>query len=584
MTAINTTLCLDEMLLLGADHVDSLVDRDGRTYFNVFLTDPVEAVTDWPDFVDLPARYWEAAIMIEEATGRPGLSRDRVRQWLFGHFGADGLAYRPDGPISSHTPEMFDQSRLLYALVSVLMHDSSDEEVRLRMTNLIDALIGSSTFVEDYAFIEEIGLYFGGTLIRPMVQAGLICRNELWIDFAGKLARGLFHHSDLIGADGSFKGHVHGALSAIAGGLAYAIIKGDAALQDRAMAGFRYAVSISTDFGFVPELAQREDDMIACETCTLMDYLDVALLVARHIDESYWDLVEKAGRNHLWESQIRDASWLFGTVEASDEEHVIRQDLSRRMIGAFAGWSAPHSLLAYHEHHGCGWTRKDDLRPLYMEKIRAVQNCCAGGGIRAVFQVWSNIVTRDGDTVNINLALDRSTRGVDVTSFLPFQGCVIIRVKEDLTIRWRHPSHVAPSTITATASLSMQSLPWAKEGAFLNFGLLKAGTEITLNFPVPERTESVVIGNESGQKYHFEVRWAGDTVISIIPHAGNATTGYTRVMGRAMPTSYGNKGIGPIYQRVPWLEDFRLISPYPVATEKECRIDWYSLRLPDHLS
>jgi len=42
------TFNFEESLLLGASHLESLVDTKGRTYFDVFKTDPAEAVTDWP--------------------------------------------------------------------------------------------------------------------------------------------------------------------------------------------------------------------------------------------------------------------------------------------------------------------------------------------------------------------------------------------------------------------------------------------------------------------------------------------------------------------------------------------------------
>lgn len=54
----NATFALEDAMRLGAEHLENLVDERGRTYFNVFLTEPAEAVFDRPDFVDLPARYW----------------------------------------------------------------------------------------------------------------------------------------------------------------------------------------------------------------------------------------------------------------------------------------------------------------------------------------------------------------------------------------------------------------------------------------------------------------------------------------------------------------------------------------------
>jgi Beta-L-arabinofuranosidase, GH127 len=571
-----TTLALEEMLVRGASHVDGLVDARGRTYFDVFLTSPPEAVTDWPDFVDLPARYWEACALIASAHLPLPEATGRLRAWLFRHFEGDGLAYRPESPISLHVAEWFDQSRLMYALVTWAMHAPDDTEVRRRLAGLADGLLRRATHAGDHAYIEQVGLYYGGTLIRPMLQAGLVLGRSDCCDFAIRLARGILNHSDLIGPDGSFKGHVHGALGAVSGALACAIVSGDGALLARARAGFEYARSISTSFGFVPELAQRGDDMIACETCSIMDYLDAAILLARHVDPAYWDIVEKTVRNHLWESQVRDASWL-GNGGDRDEPDVIRTGLSERMIGGFAGWSAPHCLLAYEEHHGGGWTRLEEMKPLYLAKVRAFQNCCAGAGIRAVHQVWSNIVTSSPAAITVNLSLDRATPDVRVTSHLPFEGRVRITVARACVLRWRYPTSCEPALVKVQGP----SGPCAGakiEGPFLNLGTRQPGDTVELTFPLEERVEEVVIGNAGHQQYRFSVAWRGDTVLSVKPDPANASSGFTQLMGRRMPASYGSEGLGPIYRRGHWSHGLKV----PPADTPLCAspIDWYRLARP----
>ena len=570
-----STLALEEMLARGASHVDGLVDARGRTYFDVFLTDPPEAVTDWPDFVDLPSRYWEASAMIASALSTRPEATGRLRGWLFSRFERDGLAYRPDSPISWHVAELFDQSRLMYALVSWAMHDPADAEVRRRLTGLADGLLLRSTRKEDYAYIDEVGLYYGGTLIRPMLQAGLVLDRPEYRDFATGLARGVMNHSDLIGRDGSFKGHVHGALGSISGALACAIISDDKHLLERARSGFDYARSISTSFGFVPEVAQRNDDMIACETCALMDYLDDALLLARHVDPGYWDVVEKAARNHLWESQTRDASWLAPSGDR-DDEFVIRTRLHERLIGGFAGWSAPHCALAYQEDLFGTWTRSEKMKPLYLGKVRALQNCCAGAGIRAVHQVWSNIVTTSSSgEVSINLSLDRATPEIRVTSFLPFEGRVRISVARACVLRWRCPSSCAPELVQVSASTGKGSGARV-EGPYLNFGAKRPGDTMELTFPLGERSEGITVGNAGFQQYRFGLEWRGDTVLSVKPDPSNASSGFTRVMQRRMPTSYADAGIGPIYKRSEWLRGLS-VSPAVIPTAAPT-IDWYQLR------
>ena len=574
MSAPTTTLNLEEMLARGASHLARLVDARGRTYFDVFLTEPPEAVTDWPDFVDLPARYWEACALASSVLPSLAVPSARIRPWLFSRFEGDGLAYRPDSPISSHQAELFDQSRLMYALVTWSMSDPEDAEVRRRLAGLAGGLMHLATVKEDYAYIDQIGLYYGGTLIRPLLEAGLVLNRPEWVEFATQMARGVMKHSDLIGENGSFKGHVHGALGAIAGALACSVVTNDTYLRDRAGAAFEYARSISTDFGFVPEVAQRDDDLIACETCAIMDYLDVALLLARHVDPSYWAVVEKIARNHLWESQIRDASWI-GAPGSQDEADVIRTDLQARLLGGFAGWSSAHCLLAYHEDLGAGWTRTEAKRPLYLGKTRALQNCCAGAGMRAVHQVWSNIVTRSGNTVSVNISLDRATPEVQVTSLLPFDGKVRIAVSADCTLRWRRPDHCPPDAVRVSTQPEGR-LKEQVEGLYLNFGPRKAGETIEIAFPLPERSETIAIGNAGFQQYEFHLGWRGDTVMRMIPNPRNASTGFTNVMRKRVRTSYAEAGIGPIYQRGKWARGLK-VKPAPIATAAS-KIDWYGLQ------
>jgi hypothetical protein len=81
--APRTTLLLEDRLRLGARHLENLVDSQGRTYFDVFLASPPEAVHDWPDFVDLPSRYWEGCLLAGSALSTTVSSQERLASWLF---------------------------------------------------------------------------------------------------------------------------------------------------------------------------------------------------------------------------------------------------------------------------------------------------------------------------------------------------------------------------------------------------------------------------------------------------------------------------------------------------------------------
>lgn len=100
--APQSTLSLEDNLRLGARHLERLVDEKGRTYFDVFLSKPPEAVTDWPDFVDLPSRYLEGCILTGSALSSAPESQTRLANWLYSKIEPDGLAYRPDGPVKPY--------------------------------------------------------------------------------------------------------------------------------------------------------------------------------------------------------------------------------------------------------------------------------------------------------------------------------------------------------------------------------------------------------------------------------------------------------------------------------------------------
>ena len=570
------TFNLEHYMRFSASHLESLVDERGRTYFDIFRTTPAEAVFDWPDYVDLPARYLEASILLQPVLGRPVTTAPALRQWLFSHFEADGLCYRPETLVASHWAELFDQARLMYLLITGMMAHPEDGEFRTRLEKMCQTLKAKATFEKDYAYIEKIGIYFGGTLIRPLVQAGLALKDPQWIEFAGAMSRGIIDHSDYYGPDGSFSGHHHGHLGTLAGILAYAVLAGDTRMRDRVRAIFDWSRSISTAAGFIPEVANRSDDLIVCETCTLMDYLDMALLLARHVDGRYWDVVEKAVRNQLVEAQINNPDWLAEEPRRPDEEDIIRTDIRRRVTGAFAGWAAPHAQLGVaEEQQRDTWVKTPALQPRYWGKIRALQNCCAGAGVRALHQVWSNLATFADGTLSVNLLMDKAIPEAVITSFIPFEGRVNIQLRRDCAVRFRVAPEVAAREVRATVAGRPVAL--TPDGVFLNAGKLAKGDTLEIALPLPARTETFTVGNPGFQSYKFEADWKGDTVVAMRPDPANPTTGYSFVMKTKIPVYFGADAPGLMYQREDWRADRRDVTP-AALTEDTRAVDWFSLK------
>jgi hypothetical protein len=152
---------------------------------------------------------------------------------------------------------------------------------------------------------------------------------------------------------------------------------------------------------------------------------------------------------------------------------------------------------------------------------------------------------------------------------------VLLRLKQDAIFRWRYPDGIDPKAITVTID-GKKDAAGKVEGAYLHFGRQKAGAEIALSFALPARSEKITIGNEGFQQYEFDIDWLGDTVLAIKPNPKNGRSGYTRVTKSTIPSSYGGDGTGPIYQRSGWRRNGKP-TQYNVATDRACRIDWYSL-------
>ncbi|MBW7462178.1 hypothetical protein K0U00_49825, partial [Paenibacillus sepulcri] len=92
--------------------------------------------------------------------------------------------------------------------------------------------------------------------------------------------------------------------------------------------------------------------------------------------------------------------------------------VAQRTRGAFAGYSAPNDFCC-DVNHGRGHT--SDL-----------QLCCIGSGTRGLFMGWSNIITEDKGTVRVNLLLSRGSRLLDVSSYLPHEGRLELKIHQDI--------------------------------------------------------------------------------------------------------------------------------------------------------
>jgi hypothetical protein len=234
---------------------------------------------------------------------------------------------------------------------------------------------------------------------------------------------------------GHFKLHFHASLAALRGVLDYAIVSGDQRIQEIIVDAYGYARQMGINrLGLFPTMNE------GTEGCTLGDMIGMAVMLSDAGLGDYWDDVEKYARNGLLCAQATDMDELIRVSEAGRErpagapfggvwdyrfiqennkgvlpgqefyEHVLE-----RTIGAFG-----HIVGARYQ------------TPMMM-------HCCTGNASQGLYYAWEGILRHNGNKVDINLWLNRRSPWVDVCSWLPHEGKLLIQNKGMRQLSVRKP-------------------------------------------------------------------------------------------------------------------------------------------------
>jgi hypothetical protein len=573
-------------------HLTHGVDGDGLPYFDVLLRGPyAEMAHSYPDSMDVTSRNWEGAMMVGEITGRGVATEALFARRASGLLSkTDGLAYNPATRFSYHRAEVASSTRLLFALIRRAEREPSAENRRavldsIRAVRKIAPSEGDVAWLPSMVYMGDGkwenplpgpgGDGFGTALfIRPLTEASVVLGDQEPLDFARRLVNGL-RLSGEFAEDGRWTGHVHAHLDGIAGIIECGMLTGDRSMIDWGGRAFEFIRRLGTEFGWIPELIDRNDDCVGCETCAVMDYVDAAILLARSGRHDLWDLVERVTRNQLVESQIFDPAWLPEPPGARDDEVTVQRQVGRRMVGAFAGWSSPIGLLAYDETYWKGsWERFGPGPWDHIEsgRIRAVQNCCAASGFKGLYRSWRATARVEGKTLVVEMPFDRSLPEATIIARQPFGDAVTITAKSPIKVKFRLPQEGKPAL--SEDEIPGAIAPPAKDAVSLRRSLkankngqpvilpvaqgyvtcegLQPGEKLEISYQRSRRIDHVSIGNPGYQFYSYKARWYGATVTRMEPLESNPTEGWNKIMKRQ--TRVYMKGQVPhrIYQRADW--------------------------------
>jgi hypothetical protein len=537
LAATPAAFAMESYAANSLNYLEGLVDPDGLPYFNVFWTQPSEAAHDWPDFGDVMSRQWQAAVMLRRMAGREVVTEKIWRRKVLSLIDpSDALLHRPATSYSKPVADWGDASLTLYALVTAAL-DSGDDVLRQAAQKMAEGMVNGL----------RSGRFPGnGFAIKSLMVATRLLGFEAGLEASRILVDRTFIQGRAFTPDNTFgpSGHMHGNLRSMAGAADFALTTNDPVLYSRIDALYRYVKKTGTSFGFLPEVIGRKGDIIACETCALMDFAGVGVTLANHGHPEYWSDMERLARNHYVESQVRDASWLESDSARPDTAQFTYRDIGKRILGAWAGWSSPNHILACRETLNAHWGG-----PELKNKVRVLQNCCGGSGPHGLFILWKNASRYDAGTLSVNMHIDKKLPQAEIHCEQPYRGLLRIALKADSGVRVRVPDFTSAAEMKVRVNGA--DLPNAAPsfGNYLELRQLRAGDRIEVTYPLPIRTEDVVIGNPGFRQWRYRATWKGDTVVRMDPIDNDVETAYSDFDKADVGVYYGRNGPGQLYQR-----------------------------------
>lgn len=558
--SVHRTFALETYGERAFNYLDKMVDADHLPYFNVFWEQTAEAAHDWPDFGDVMTRALQGAVMDRRMTGRESTSEKIWLKKALSYIDpTTGLLTRPKTSFSEHTADPGDYALTLYTLVTVY-DDKKDPSLADIIRKMVDG----------FPMVKNDNPGFMCFIVKSFMAVVRSLGYKPALDHAKECVEAVIEKHPILQEDNTYPmgGHMHMFTRGLVGIADYALYTKDPVLFSRIDAAYRYVRSLDPGFGFIPEVVDRQGDVIACETCSLMDYIGIGVTLANNGHPEYWGGIERLVRNQLAESQAVDNSWLVSDPKSKDSEQFSHREIGERMVGAYAGWSSPTHFLAARE--GLHWGG-----PELRGKTRAFQNCCGGSGTHAYYIAWKSASRFTDGVLSVNMHIDKLLPQAEIRCFQPYKGLLTVNLTEACDVRIRIPDFASKDEVKVTVNGSPTE--FTTSGNFLRLSGCKANSRIEMTYPLPTKTETVSIGNKkssekskiwyplmektgskeegSFNQYTYRVTWKGDTVVKMTPVGDMPKHGYSDFDQKQVELFYGEDGPGRLYQRDYMLDD-----------------------------
>ncbi len=291
-------------------------------------------------------------------------------------------------------------------------------------------------------------LRLAGQLVR------FYMRPEFWADVRGG------EYPGTVGNEHAhFQGHWHGHVNTLRAMLEYAIAVNDSRLKSFARDGYEWARQSG-----IARIGLFGDG----QGCACGRIIGLAVKLTDAGVGDYWEDVDQYIRNQGTEMQYtpEDAEYLRATGNgkpAPPSHPSIRSDhVIEATIGGFSSGHAPLKVSS--------------------------GICCDTHGSMGLFYAWEGTLRHSNGVVRVNLLLNRASPWLDVDSYLPYEGRVVLRNKAARQVFVRMPLWVDCRQVTCRVGDKATSPDWVDR--YIHFERLSPDDIVTIEFPVEEWTET----------------------------------------------------------------------------------------------
>jgi hypothetical protein len=364
-----------------------------------------------------------------------------------------------------------------------------------------------------------------GAQIRALARWAACSGDERALNFAGKLARfvmkpkfwgGFSNPASSNGREhGHSDSHFHARAMVLRGLLEYGLVANDPFVCDFVRCSYENMRSSGIpEIGYIPTFmgAEPTEDMnkkgsanpFLMEGCFLGDLVALTVKLSESGYGDYWEDADRVIRNHLIESQITDRGLLERIVAHAPEREAemkaslvpgqdyLGDDIIDRALGIF--WSGIQAD-GVHSH----W----------------IMQCCTANGSHGLYMAWDAITRCESGHAHINLFLNRAAPWLDIHSYLPYEGKVVIRNKTAKRISIRIPAWVDRRRLECLLNGGVISP--AIVSHYIDLDGVGPGDVIELRFPLAEQVITRTAYAATPEETVYTIRMRGNTVMELTP-------------------------------------------------------------------